>query len=77
MKLGSVNPMVLKTAAALMAVAAGAAAAWAAETVAYTYDARGRLTKVERSGTINIGIEAAYDYDDADNIESRTVTGAP
>lgn len=33
--------------------AALAAAAFAAETITYRYDSRGRLVKVERSGTVN------------------------
>jgi uncharacterized protein involved in exopolysaccharide biosynthesis len=51
------------TAAAL----AAAAAALASETVTYTYDARGRLVKVERSGTVNNGVQAEYEYDKGDN----------
>jgi len=43
------------------------AAAWATETVTYTYDARGRLIKVERSGNVNNGVKAEYKYDKADN----------
>ena len=50
-------------AAALMA----AAAAVANETVTYSYDARGRLVKVERSGTVNNGVQAEYKYDKGDN----------
>jgi YD repeat-containing protein len=44
-----------------------AAAAVANETVTYTYDARGRLVKVERSGTVNEGVKAEYTYDKGDN----------
>lgn len=43
------------------------AAATASETVTYTYDARGRLVKVERSGTVNNGVKAEYVYDKGDN----------
>jgi YD repeat-containing protein len=39
----------------------------ASETLTYTYDARGRLVKVARSGTINNGTSACYAYDKADN----------
>lgn len=39
----------------------------ASETVTYTYDARGRLVKVERSGTVNNNVKAEYKYDKADN----------
>ncbi len=43
------------------------AAAMASETVTYTYDARGRLVKVERSGNVNNGVKAEYKYDKGDN----------
>ena len=39
----------------------------ASETVNYTYDARGRLVKVERSGSVNNNVKADYTYDKADN----------
>lgn len=52
----------------LAAVAVGiAAAAIAGETITYTYDARGRLVKVERSGGVNNNVSANYSYDKADN----------
>lgn len=44
-----------------------AAAAVASETIAYTYDSRGRLVKVERKGTVNNNVSAEYKYDKADN----------
>jgi hypothetical protein len=44
-----------------------AAAAVASETITYTYDARGRLTKVVRSGSVNNNVSATYAYDKADN----------
>jgi len=44
-----------------------AAAALASETITYTYDARGRLIKVERSGSVNNGVKAEYKYDKGDN----------
>jgi YD repeat-containing protein len=51
-------------AAASLAVTA---AALASETITYTYDARGRLVRVERSGTVNNGVRAEYVYDKGDN----------
>lgn len=39
----------------------------ASETTTYSYDARGRLVKVARSGTVNNGASACYTYDNADN----------
>ena len=47
--------------------AAGAAVAYASETITYKYDARGRLVKVERSGSVNNNVSANYSYDKADN----------
>lgn len=63
-------------------VAAGAAvvaasAAMAAETIAYSYDAKGRLVKVERSGTVNNNVTTNYSHDKADNRTNVTVTGSP
>lgn len=46
---------------------AGAAVAYASETITYKYDARGRLVRVERSGTVNNNVSANYSYDKADN----------
>lgn len=44
-----------------------AVAVMASETITYTYDARGRLVKVERSGSVNNEVKAEYKYDKADN----------
>lgn len=49
------------------ALAVTAATSWASETVTYTYDARGRLVKVERSGGVNNNVKAEYKYDSGDN----------
>jgi hypothetical protein len=54
-------------AVALAAAGLAGAAAWASETITYRYDARGRLVKVERSGTVNNGVKAEYQYDRGDN----------
>ena len=51
------------------------AAAIAAETITYRYDARGRLVKVERTGTVNNNVVATYEHDKADNRTNRNVTG--
>ena len=59
---------------AVTGVGLAAAAAWANETITYTYDARGRLVKVERSGTINNNVKAEYKYDKAENRTNVTVT---
>lgn len=50
-----------------------ATAADASETVTYAYDSLGRLVRVERSGTVNNGVNAQYSYDSADNRTNVTV----
>jgi len=59
------------------AAVVAASATMAAETIVYTYDAKGRLTKVERSGTVNNNVTATYSHDKADNRTNVTVTGSP
>jgi len=54
-----------------------AAVAYAAETITYSYDARGRLVKVERSGTVNNNVLTSYTLDKADNRTNKTTTGSP
>jgi YD repeat-containing protein len=53
------------------------AAAYAAETISYTYDARGRLIQVSHSGSINNGHVTSYSHDKANNRTNKTTTGAP
>ena len=55
------------------------AAAYAAETITYSYDARGRLKQVARSGTppVNNGVTTNYTLDKADNRTNKTTTGSP
>ena len=54
---------------ALAAVALGliSSTASAAETVTYTYDARGRLIKVVHAGTVNNNNQVCYQIDKAGN----------
>jgi hypothetical protein len=52
-------------------------AAYASETITYTYDARGRLVSVNHVGTVNNNIVSNYVYDKADNRQSKTTTGSP
>ncbi|MGH6615655.1 hypothetical protein [Sphingomonas sp.] len=63
------------------AIAAGLTAlsgmAGASEAINYTYDAKGRLVKVERSGTVNNGVVTNYTLDRADNRKNVKVTGVP
>ena len=49
----------------------------AAETLTYTYDAKGRLVKVVHAGSVNNAIQAVYSQDKADNRSNVKVTGAP
>ena len=54
-----------------------AAMALASETKTYSYDARGRLIKVEHTGTINNGVVGNFTFDKADSRTNVKVTGAP
>jgi hypothetical protein len=71
---GSETRTVLLAAAAVAAVPA---AAIAAETIVYRYDARGRLIEVNRSGTVNNNVVTNYGYDKADNRTNKSTTGSP
>jgi YD repeat-containing protein len=59
------------------AALAVAFAAQAAETINYTYDARGRVIAVNRSGTVNNLVNTTYNIDKADNRTNKTTTGSP
>ena len=61
---------------AAFAVCFVASIAQAAETIVYTYDAKGRLVKVVHSGSVNNGVQTTYTYDKADNRKNVTTTGA-
>lgn len=50
--------------------------ALATETVTYTYDAKGRLVKVERTGGTSDGAKTEYEHDKADNRKRVKTTGA-
>ncbi|QDC36372.1 RHS repeat domain-containing protein [Sphingobium fuliginis] len=54
-----------------------AGCAIASETATYQYDAKGRLVKVIRTGTVNNGVTTEYSHDKADNRTSVKTTGAP
>ena len=43
------------------------------ETLIYTYDELGRLTGVQRSGSVNNGVQSSYGLDPAGNRQSQTV----
>ena len=51
------------------------AAAYAAETITYKYDARGRLIQVNRTGSVNNNVVTNYTYDKADNRNVVTTNG--
>jgi outer membrane lipoprotein SlyB len=66
------------TALALALALAGAApAAMSAETITYSYDAKGRLVKVVRTGTVNNNVTVDYQHDKADNRTRLTTTNSP
>ena len=72
--------LVLAGAFALASMVAAAAAVplnMGNETINYVYDARGRLTNVTHSGSVNNNVTASYTYDKADNRNTVNVTGAP
>lgn len=49
----------------------------ASETVSYTYDAKGRLVKVVRTGTVNNSVATEYEHDKADNRMRVKTAGVP
>ena len=51
------------------------ATAFASETITYTYDAKGRLVRVQHSGGPAAGIDKQYLFDKADNRANVAVTG--
>lgn len=65
---------VLLGAVALLAMSS---AANAAETITYTYDAKGRLVKVVRTGTVNNNVTVEYTHDKADNRTRLKTTNSP
>ena len=60
-----------------LAAATVAAAALAAESIGYSYDARGRLIAVKHSGSVNNEVATNYTYDDADNRTLKNTSGVP
>lgn len=61
----------------ILTLASMSVAADAAETITYTYDARGRVVQVIRTGTVNNGVTTVYTIDKADNRTNKTTTGSP
>ncbi len=54
-----------------------ATSATASETITYTYDAKGRLVKVVRTGTVNNNVTVDYEHDKADNRTRQKTTNSP
>jgi uncharacterized protein RhaS with RHS repeats len=52
------------------------AAAFGQQTTTYTYDAQGRVVKVEHTGGPADGVVSEHTYDDADNRTRKKKTGA-
>ena len=65
------------TVALTLLAAFTANAAHATETLTYTYDAKGRVVKVDRSGSVNNGVSTTYTQDKADNRSNFKTTGSP
>jgi len=57
-------------------LAALSTTASANETIAYSYDAKGRLVQVSRSGSVNGGLTTSYSHDKADNRTAKSTAGA-
>lgn len=67
--------MNLKSVGVAVACLAFGSNALATETVTYTYDARGRLVKVVRSGTVNNGVQTEYSLNGNGNRTRVKTTG--
>jgi hypothetical protein len=57
--------------------ALGATHVSAGETISYTYDAKGRLVKVVRTGTVNNNVTTEYTHDKANNRTKVKTTNSP
>lgn len=53
-----------------------AQAAHASETLTFSYDAKGRVTKVERAGSVNNGVKTEFTHDKANNRKTVKTTGS-
>ena len=67
----------LSKAMVAMLLASTSTAALASETTTYTYDSKGRLVKVVKSGSVNNGVTSEYGHDKVDNRTKVKVTGKP
>ena len=64
-------------AAVLLSLGMTSSPAIATETITYTYDAKGRLVKVVRTGTVNNNVTTEYEHDKADNRTKVKTTNSP
>jgi hypothetical protein len=62
---------------AAIAFAGLVSGATATETITYSYDAKGRLVKVVRTGTVNNNVTVDYEHDKADNRTRVKVVNSP
>jgi hypothetical protein len=62
---------------AIAAILAPFATVNATETITYSYDAKGRLIKVVRTGTVNNNVTVDYEHDKADNRTRLKTTNSP
>lgn len=67
----------IRAACLAISVVAMASPAIAQETTTYEYDVHGRLKNVSRSGGPSSGVNASYQYDNADNRTNVTVSNSP
>lgn len=61
----------------ILLAAMASAFAGASETVNYSYDAKGRLVRVDHSGSVNNNVVTNYTFDKSDNRVNVNVTGVP
>ena len=66
-----------RTALAIAAILVPITAVNAAETITYSYDAKGRLVKVVRTGTVNNNVTVEYTHDKAGNRTRLKTTNSP
>ncbi|KQZ60953.1 hypothetical protein ASD67_16820 [Sphingopyxis sp. Root1497] len=68
---------IYRTALAIYAILVPITEVNAAETITYSYDAKGRLVKVVRTGTVNNNVTVEYTHDKADNRTRLKTTNSP
>ena len=65
-------PLIVAVSGLLFGIAADSA-----ETITYTYDAKGRLIKVVHTGTVNNNLTTVYTHDKANNRKTVVRTNSP